>query len=201
MAVARDDGERRWARRLHGPVRSGVTALGEDVLVATDDSLFLLAAADGTVRAHTATPAAVVAPPAWRGDTVVLASPDGLLLGLRRGDLSLLWSIRTGEPIFGGPVIARDTVFAVSVGGRLWRVPLSDPYDDTSDSLGVPVRASPAPVANGVLIGTLAGEVLLVGRDTVERRARVVGPIEQPPIVRHGVLLVIDGKGTMEAWR
>jgi outer membrane protein assembly factor BamB len=200
-ALAPTDGEQRWTRRLHGAVRSGVTALGEDVLVATDDSLFLLAAADGTVRASTATPAALVAPPAWRGDTIVLASPDGLLLGLRRDDLRLLWSIRTDDPIFGGPVIARDTVFAVSVGGRLWRVPLSSPYDATSDSLGTPVRASPAPVANGVLVGTLGGEVLLVRRDTVEHRMRVIGPIEQPPIVRHGVLFVISGKGVMEAWR
>jgi len=194
-------GERRWTRRLHGPVRSGVTALGEDVLVATDDSVMLLAAVDGTVRHSVATPGAVIAPPAWLGDTIVLASPDGLLFGLGRDDLALLWSIRTDGPIFGGPVIARDTVFAVSVGGWLWRVPLDNPYDDTSDSLGAPVRASPAPVAHGVLIGTLAGEVLLVERDTVMRRARLAGPIEQPPIVRHGVLLVIDGKGTMEAWR
>ncbi len=194
-------GQRRWTRRLHGPVRSGVTALGDDVLVASDDSLFLLAALDGTVRHSVAALGAVIASPAWQGDTIVLASPDGLLLGLGRHDLALLWSIRTDGPIFGGPVIARDTVFAVSVGGRLWRVPLANPYDHTSDRLGAPVRASPAPVANGILIGTLAGEVLLVGRDTVVRRARLAGPIEQPPIVRHGVLLVIDGKGTMEAWR
>jgi outer membrane protein assembly factor BamB len=201
MALAPTDGHRRWDRRLHGPIRSGVTAMGDDILVGTDDSLFLLAAGDGSERASMATPGAFVAPPAWRGDTIVLASPDGLLLGVRRGDLHLLWSVRTDAPIFGGPVIARDTVFAASVAGRLWRVPLDDPYRETSDSLGTPIRASPAPVANGVLIGTVAGEVLLVGRDSVQRRARLPGPIEQPPIVRQGVLLVIDGKGTMEAWR
>jgi hypothetical protein len=201
MALAPTDGDRRWSRRLHGPVRSGVTAMGDDILVATDDSLFLLAAGDGAERASMPTPGAVVAPPAWQGDTVVLASPDGFLLGVRRTDLSLLWSIRTDSPIFGGPAIARDTVFAISIGGRLWRVPLADPYAETSVSLGMPVRAPPAPVANGILVGTVGGEVLLVGRDSVERRARVAGPIEQPPIVRRGVLLVIDGKGVMEAWR
>jgi outer membrane protein assembly factor BamB len=201
VALAPDKGEPRWTRRLDGPVRSGVTAIGADVLVATDDSVFLLSATDGATQASIAAPGTVVAPPAWVGETVVLASPDGFLVGLRRTGLDLLWSVRTGEAIFGGPAIARDTVFAVTVGGWLWRVPLGNPYAQTRDSLGAAVRATPAPVANGVLVGTLAGEILLVRRDTVERRARVAGPIEQPPIVRDGVLLVIGGKGTMEAWR
>jgi hypothetical protein len=62
------------------------------------------------------------------------------------------------------------------------------------------VRAAPTPTADGVLIGTTAGEVLLARGDTSVRRARVDGPVEQPPLVRHGVLLVIDGKGRVMAW-
>jgi outer membrane protein assembly factor BamB len=182
-------------------VRSGVTALAHGMLVATDDSLFVLSAADGSVQASRATPGALIAPPAWSGDTVVLASPDGFLMGVRGDNLDILWSLRTGEAIFGGPAIARDTTFAVTVGGWLWRVPLDDPYAPTRDSLGVAVRAPPAPAENGVLVGALNGEILLVGRDSLARLTRLRGPIEQPPIVRHGVLLLIDGKGTIEAWR
>jgi outer membrane protein assembly factor BamB len=201
VALTQHGGEQRWSRPLHGPVRSGVTALADGLLVATDDSLFVLSPADGSIRARRATPGAILAPPAWSGDTVVLASPDGFLMGVRTDSLGVLWSLRTGEAIFGGAAIARDTAFAVTVGGWLWRVPLDDPYARTRDSLGVAVRARPAPVAEGVLVGGLNGEILLVGRDSVARITRLRGPIEQPPIVRHGMMLLIDGNGTIEAWR
>jgi hypothetical protein len=51
-------------------------------------------------------------------------------------------------------------------------------------------------------VGTTAGEVLLArGEGSVERRVRVDGPVEQPPIIKDGVLLVIDGKGRVLTWR
>jgi outer membrane protein assembly factor BamB len=195
-------GSTRWERRLPGRVRSGVALVGEDLFVATDDSVYLLSAEDGSVRAHGRAPGTIRTPPAWVGDTLVVTSPDGLVAGLSRADLVVLWSVRTADPIFGGPAIARDTVFAISLGGTLWRIPLRDPDGATSARLGVTVRATPAPVANGVLLGTVAGEVLLESDDgTVTRKARIEGPIEEPPIMHDGAMLVIDGKGRVYAWR
>jgi outer membrane protein assembly factor BamB len=195
-------GESRWSRRLPGVLRCGPVDVGDALLVATDDSLYLMDPADGEILVRAAAPGTVVAPPAWRGDTLVFASPDGIIAGLARDDLRTLWSIPTGDPVFGMPSIARDTAFAVTLGGVLWRVPLATPGDATSVPLGVTVRAPAAPTADGVLVATTAGEVLFfTGVGPVEPRARVDGPIEQAPIIRHGVLLVIDGKGRVYAWQ
>jgi outer membrane protein assembly factor BamB len=196
-------GGRRWTRRLGGVLRCGPVDVGDALFVATDDSLFLLAQRDGAVLARRAAPATVIAPPAWRDDTLVIASPDGVIAGLARADLATLWTVPTdhGDPVFGGPALARDTAFAITLGGTLWRIPLAAPDQAVRVPLGVTVRAPAAPTADGVLIGTTAGEVLLVRGDSAERRARVDGPVEQPPIVKDGVLLVIDGKGRVMTWR
>jgi outer membrane protein assembly factor BamB len=195
-------GEPRWTRRLPGVLRLGPVDVSDALMVATDDSLYLLNPADGEIVARAGTPGTVVAPPAWRGDTLVVASPDGCIAALARADLRTLWSVPTGDPIFGMPSIARDTVFAVTLGGALWRVPLADPAGAVSVPLGVAVRAPAAPTGDGVLVATTAGEVLFTtGNGLVEPRARVDGPIEQAPIVWRGVLLVIDGKGRVYAWQ
>lgn len=195
-------GQREWSRRLPGVLRLGPVDVGDTLFVATDDTLYLLSATDGAIAQRAAAPATVIAPPAWRGDTLVITSPDGWITGLARDDLRTLWAVPTGDPVFGMPAIARDTAFAVTLGGALWRVPLGAPAQAAAVPLGVTVRAPPAPTADGVLIATTAGEVLLArGASSVERRARVDGPIEQAPIVRDGVLLVIDGKGRVYTWK
>jgi outer membrane protein assembly factor BamB len=194
-------GRRRWSRRLGGVLRCGPVDVGHALFVATDDSLFLLAPGDGAVIRRVAAPATVTTPPAWRGDTLVVASPDGVIAGLARDDLRVLWTVSTGDAVFGMPAIARDTVFAVTLGGTLWSVPLSAPDRPSSLRLGVTVRAPATPTADGVLIGTTAGEVLLARGAGSEPRVRVDGPVEQPAVVRNGVLLVIDGKGRVMAWR
>lgn len=202
QALEGDRGQQRWRRQLPGVLRLGPVDVGGALLVATDDSLYLLAPTDGTIVARVPAPGTVVAPPAWRNDTLVIVSPDGIIAGLARNDLATLWAVPTGDPVFGMPAIARDTVFAVTLGGALWRVPLATPDQPVAFGLGVTVRATPAPTADGVLVGTTAGEVLLArGEGSVERRVRVDGPVEQPPIIKDGVLLVIDGKGRVLTWR
>jgi outer membrane protein assembly factor BamB len=199
-ALETGKGTRRWSRRLGGVLRCGPVDVGEALFAATDDSLFLLDPADGAILHRLAAPATVTSPPAWAGDTMVVASPDGIVAGLMRRDLTVLWTVSTGDPIFSMPSLARDTAFVITLGGALWRVPLSSPNDAESVPLGVTVRAAPSPTADGVLIGTTAGEILLASGRTAEPRARVDGPVEQPPLVRNGVLLVIDGKGRVMAW-
>lgn len=191
-----------WDRLLRGRVRSGVTAFGDAVLVATDDSLFVLDAATGTPRAQAAAPGAVLSPPAVVGDTVVYASPDGFVAAYDTA-LTRLWRVNVDGPIFGGAVVARDTAFAVTLDGGLWRIPLAEPDHPDTIALGVVVRAPPAPVRDGLLIATVGGEILLV-RDRGAApafRLGVDGPVEQAPLVDRGSLLVLDGKGSVHAWQ
>ena len=104
-------------------------------------------------------------------------------------------------PVFGGVALARDTAFAVSIQGDLWRVPLSNPMQAGAVLLGAAVRAPPSPVQDGVLVGTLTGEILFVRGDAIRSQGRVPGPIEQPVLVADGVLYVVDGRGRLQAWR
>jgi hypothetical protein len=201
QALSAADGRSRWTRRVRGVVRCGPVLLGEHLFVATDDSLYLVATTDGEIVQRAAAPATVVTPPAVAGDTLVLTSPDGLVVAVARDDLRTLWTVQTHDPVFGMPAIARDTAFAVTLGGVLWRIPLGAPWEHDSLSLHVTVRAAPSPTLDGVLIASTAGEVLFARGDVVEPRARVDGPVEQPPIVRNGILLVIDGRGRVHTWR
>lgn len=201
MACATATGDVRWVQRLSQAARAGVVSATGGLLVATDDSVFRLDAATGQIRARAALPGTAVAAAALQGDTVIVTTADGHVLTFRSGDLTPLWSLDLGAPIFGGPAVARDSVFAVSVRGVLWRIPLSDPEQADGIPTGAAVRAAPSPVRHGVLIGTLGGEILLVRGDSVMPQVRVEGPIEQPVIVRAGTMYVVDGRGRLHAWR
>jgi hypothetical protein len=63
--------------------------------------------------------------------------------------------------------------------------------------------AGPTPVAAGVLVASVSGEVLLVDRaeGKILWRARLDGPIEQPPLVRDRQLVVVAGRGDIHTYR
>jgi hypothetical protein len=111
--------------------------------------------------------------------------------------------VDTREPVMNSPAVARDTVFAVTIGGSVWRIPLGAPGEASAVQLGVTVRAAPAPLAQGLLVATVAGEVLWVSGPSATPRwqVRVDGPIDQPPIVDQGLLIFLDGRGRIHAWR
>jgi len=194
-------GEVRWSRRVGPAVRAGVVSAKNDVLVATDDSLFRLEADHGRTVAAAQLPGTVISPAARQGDTLVVATADGQILAFSRDSLRVLWSLDVSAPLFGGPAIARDSVFAVSIRGDLWGIPLDHAGGARAVPIGTAVRNTPAPVREGVLIGTLGGEIVLVRGDSVIRYGRVEGPVEQPVIVSGGTVFVLDGRGRLHAWR
>jgi len=200
-ALAMDDGAVRWLRRLPRAARAGAITYRDDVLVCSEDSMYRLRATDGEVLARGALPGTAIAPPARRGDTVVVATADGYLGALDAQTLRTLWTRDLNSPVFGGPAIARDSVFAVTLRGDTWRIPVDDPTGGDAMPVGAFVRAPVAPVRDGVLIGTLGGEILLVRGDSVLPLGRAEGPIEQQVLVRDGTMLVVDGRGRVHAWR
>jgi len=200
-AVDAASGKVRWSRRLPGAIRAGVVRFHAALLVCTDDSVFRLRAVDGVIEARDGLPGTPVAEPARQGDTLVVATADGYVVALDARDLHILWTVDVNSPVFGGPAIARDSVFAVTLRGDVWRIPLADPVAADVLPVGAPVRAPAAPVRDGVLIGTLGGEILLVRGDSVLPQGRAEGPIEQPVIVQDGTMLVVDGRGRVYAWR
>ena len=71
-----------------------------------------------------------------------------------------------------------------------------------AQDLGVPIRASPAPLRVGVLVATVGGKVLWLRSADTEpvAVAQAAGPIEEPPVVSAGTMYFIDGRGTVHAW-
>jgi outer membrane protein assembly factor BamB len=201
VALDATDGRVRWERRFQRPLRAGVTVLGSQLVVATDDSLYLLARVSGQRIASVGTEGAIHRPPAVVGSLLIANSPDGLVSAFDTRTLRIQWEVPLSEPVFGNPAIARDTVFVVTLDGGLWRIPLDDPSATRRQDLGLAVRAPPMPVENGVLIGTISGEILWVpqtGAPTVVDR--VAGPIEHAPMLHDGMLLVVDGNGEIHTW-
>jgi outer membrane protein assembly factor BamB len=201
VALEVRSGEPRWTRRLARATRAGVMAHDGHLLVASDDSIFRLSLDEGAITARGALPGTPVAAPARQGDTLVFATADGQVGAIDATSLTTLWTVDVNGPVFGGPAIARDSAFVVTLRGDLWAIPLGNPAGARAMPVGAPVRAPAAPVRAGVLIGTLAGEILLVRGDSISRQGRVEGPIEQPIIVRDGTMYVVDGRGRIHAWR
>jgi outer membrane protein assembly factor BamB len=203
FALSAADGEVNWQRYMHKPVRSGVTVLDSRLFVATDDSLFLLSVEDGSVVHATASRGPVIQPAAVSGSLLVLVSPEAFIAAYDANTLEERWWHFVGDPILGGVAIARDTAFLATVDGDLWRVPLANPDGAVVQSLDRPMRMTPTPVRNGVLVGTVGGEVLFLGGRALEPvwTRTVDGPLEFSPVVDNGTIFVYDGRGTIHAWR
>lgn len=202
-ALESESGDVTWRRAFTGPIRGGVTTAGNSVFVATEDSLYLLSADEGKTIAAVSAPGALAQAPAISGEILVMASPDGFVAGLALEDLSVVWQVETTEPVFGSPAVARDTVFAVTIGGKLWKIPMDNPAKASATRLEVVVRSPSTPIRTGVLVGTVAGEILWITENGVSPRwrARLDGPVEYAPIVDAGVLVAVDGRGKIHTWR
>ncbi|MEE8192577.1 MAG: PQQ-binding-like beta-propeller repeat protein [Gemmatimonadales bacterium] len=202
IALDAANGEARWSRPFPRPLRAGVTALGEQILVATGDSLYLLDARSGFVDASSPAPGALFSPPAVADSFVVVTSPDGFISAFHASTLEPLWEIPTNDPVFGNPAIARDTAFAVTQNGTLWMIPLEFPEDAGTVPLGVVVRAGPSPLARGVLIATVHGEVAWFVPEVAEPLwlRQFKGPIETPPVLDRGKLFILDAGGRIHVW-
>jgi outer membrane protein assembly factor BamB len=200
-ALSPTTGSELWRRDLQGVLRTGATLTGNRLTIATDDSLVQLDAATGARVRATAARGFALAPPASAGGTLVYASPDGFVAAYDEATLTQRWSRET-DPILGSPAIARDTVFAVTISGNVLRIPVGGGPLSTIP-LGVTVRASPAPRARGLLVATVAGEILwIASEDTLPAwKVRVDGPLDQAPVVDRGLLIFADGRGRIHAWR
>jgi hypothetical protein len=99
--------------------------------------------------------------------------------------------------------LVADTLYALARDGALWLIPVDAPDQARVLRLEIVSLAGPTPVAAGVLVAGVSGEVLLVDRadGKILWRAQLDGPIEQPPIVRDRQLVVVAGRGDIHAYR
>ena len=204
LRLETDAGKIAWRRPLGGAIRAAPVPTPDGIAAATTaDTLYLLDRATGAVRARLATPGAVLAGPALDGSRLYLGTTSGRLLAIELPALTVAWDLAAGDAVFGAPAVARDTVYALARNGTLWVIPARQPAAARSFALAIAATAGPTPLASGVLVASVSGEVLLVDRGSgaAAWRVQLDGPIEQPPLVRDGQLVVIGGRGDIQAYR
>lgn len=204
FALRIDNGRPFWSRDL-GSSASGPLVMGDAVAFVTrTDTLVTLGRARGEIRGQVPIPTSTTAPLARIDDsTAAIASPAGAVIavGLPRGEVR--WRVPTGSPVRGAPVVARDTVWALTQDCTLWRIPLAAPARADSASIGCVTEAAPAVLRDGVLVATVGGDVILY--DPAARRRvwtrTVRGPLGHPPVVRRGQVLVAPTLGDVVSFR
>jgi len=206
LRLATADGKVVWRRQLPGAVRAPPVPAPDGLAVATTaDTLFLLDRATGEVRRRLATAGSVLGGPALGpgGKDLYLGTTGGHVVAVALPQLSATWDVDAGDAIFGAPAVSRDTVYALARNGTLWLVPRADAAGARSLSLDLVATAGPTPLARGVLAASVSGEVVLVdpASGTISWRAQLDGPIEQPPLVRDGELVVVGGRGDIHIYR
>jgi len=199
-----EHGTVQWRRPLSGAVRAGplVTTTGL-VVATTNDTLFSIDRATGSVRAQLSLPGAVLATPATDGRRIYLATMNGRIVAVDLASWSVTWDRPAGDAVYGAPALIADTLLVLARDGRLWMIPVDAPDAATSHSLDIVATAGPTPLASGVLVGSVSGEVLLVDprSGAIRWRAQVAGPIEEPPLVRDRQVVVVAGRGNIHTYR
>jgi len=197
-------GQVQWRTSLSGAVRAGPLSTPHGLVVATtSDTLYLIDRQTGTVRSHLSLPGAVLATPATDGRRVYLATTNGRIVAIDLASWSVLWDRAAGDAVYGAPALVADTLFVLARDGRLWTIPVDAPDAATSHTLDIVATAGPTPLASGVLVGSVSGEVLLVDPTSgaIRWRAQVAGPIEEPPLVRDRQVVVVAGRGNIHTYR
>ena len=197
-------GTTQWRVSVSGAVRAGplITPNGL-VVTTTSDTLYLLDRQSGSVRSRLMLPGTVLATPATDGRHIYLATTSGRVVAVDLTSWTIMWDRAAGDAVYGAPALVGDTLFVLSRDGRLWRIPVGAPDVATSHALDIVATAGPTPLASGVLVGSVSGELLLVdpASGAIRWRAQVTGPIEEPPLVRDRQVVVVAGRGNIYSYR
>ncbi|MGH7520864.1 MAG: PQQ-binding-like beta-propeller repeat protein [Gemmatimonadales bacterium] len=199
-----ETGSIEWRAPVAGAVRAGPIATPYGLVVATtSDSLYMLDRNTGTVRARLRIPGSALTTPASDGRRVYLATVNGRIVAVDLVSWTISWDRAAGDAVYGAPALVGDTLFVLARNGRLWLIPVDAPDAATSHALDIVSTAGPTPLASGVLVGSVSGEILLVDPATgaIRWRAQVVGPIEEPPLVQDRQVVVVAGRGNIHAYR
>ena len=197
-------GRREWMYRV-GPTRSGPLVVGDRVIIATtSDSVIVLEASTGRVESRAGLPASTVAPLALIDDsTFAMAAPSGTVLAVAIPSGAVRWQVPTEGPVFGAPVVSRDTVFALTNDCVLWTIPAADHQSARTTPLDCVTKAAPALVRDGVLVATVGGTLALYDRSDGRLRwaDTLRSEIRHPPMVLNGQIVVAQTVGDVVSYR
>ena len=173
------------------------------VVATTADMLYLLDPNSGTIRSHLELPGTVIGTPATDGRRLYMGTMNGLIVAIDLVSWMTVWDRSAGDAVYGAPAIVGDTLFVLARDGRLWLIPVDSPDSAISQPLGIVATAGPTPLASGVLVGSVSGEIMLVDPRSgeIRWRAQIAGPIEEPPLVYERQVVVVGGRGSIHTYR
>jgi len=197
------DGSIRW-RQSMGMARVAPLPAGDSsVVVATVDSLYRLAADDGKVTHRALSPGTIVSP--WVGyhGGLVAGTTDSQVVAIDPADLAVRWAVRVDAPVLGSPAEFRDTLYAASRRGTLYRIaPGDQPVAERVVELEWPVTAPLIVLDEQILLGGADGVVRALRTDGTEVwRIQLWRPVELGPVALKDGLIAIGGNGDLHRYR
>ena len=196
LRIEPERGSIQWRAQLEGAVRAAPVVTPQGLIVATtNDVLYLLDRNTGTIRGQLDLPGTVVGTPATDGKRLYLATMNGLIVAIDLATWMTAWDRPAGDAVYGAPALVGDTLFVLARDGRLWVIPVNAPDSAVSQPLGIVATAGPTPLASGVLVGSVTGEIVLADprTGTVLWRAQIAGPIEEPLLGYERQVVGVEG--------
>jgi outer membrane protein assembly factor BamB len=204
LALDTRTGATRWSR-VAGSSRAGPLVTTSFIAVpALSDSLFVFAVEGGRPLTRAPLPRGVTAPLAMITDSLAAAaSPAGGVFAVRLPQGSVAWTVDTGDPVPGAPSVHGDTVFAITNACGLWQVPTAAPGSAAPLRLPCRTRTGATILRDGVLVATVAGDLLFHERSGTARQWKVSvgGDLRHPPIVQHGQIVIAPVLGDVVSFR
>jgi outer membrane protein assembly factor BamB len=204
LGIESDRGRIRWRRQLAGAVRAAPVPTAAGLVVATTaDTLYLLDHETGVVLSRIGTPGAILSTPAVDAAHLYAATTDGRVLAVALPSLTIAWTADAGGPVYGAPALARDTLYVLTRAGRLSVIPTAAPAGAAHWELGVIGRAGPTPITGSVLIAGVDGVIHCIDPATgnVRWELRTDAPVDVPPLVRDGQLVLVGERGEIRTYR
>jgi len=203
VQVSARTGVARWRGHVGGGVRTTPLVVPAGLVVATQmDSLFLLDAQTGAVRIHRGTHGTVLAAPALTDSTIVIGTSAGRLEALDANTLHTLWSMDLDDPVVGNVAIRDGRAYALTSRGTLVIVPLDRPAEARRLPVGIVARAGPTPAPQGIFLGGVRGEIVLVDSLGVHQwDARILAPVAEAVLVDGRTLIAVSVRGDVVMFR
>lgn len=192
-ALDAESGTELWRTRLPRRAAAAPVEFGEHIIVAAQDTAFLLNRGGGEVGVRTALGASVSAPLALSGETAFVALRSGEVVALMLPWLTELWRVSLdGEPILAAPAVAPDgSLYVLTRAAEVWRFRSGAPPPDRVAALDGATDASLTLVRDGLLIGRLDGALFLLRYDgTVLWQHDLDESIRAPVAVSDGAVFV-----------
>ncbi len=193
----------RWRRGVGVARVPAVPADSVSVLLATVDSLLVIRVDDGKVLRRARSPGTVLSPWINLDSSLVAGTTDSLVIAIQPGDLTVNWEVKVDAPVLDAPAVTRDTLYAATRRGTLYRIVAdSAPQATPVVALDWPVTAPVTLLDGEILLGGADGAIRALAPDGAEQwRVQLWRPVELAPVALSDGLLAIGGDGDLHRYR